>query len=123
MKTIQEHIKKQGKRFPIKITMGNVYFCFCLCVIIYALLTPFLTIVLKHYGNRCKAVITSTGTSWLHRYSRNDYQYEFNVENKYYTGNSLIEVGNEDKIGDTIDVLYFRYFPTFNRPVYFYKDE
>lgn len=107
----------------MKITIGNIYFSFCVCVMAYALSTPVLTALLRHYGKRCKAVITENETSWRHRYTTNDYQYEFMIGDKTYTGNSLIEVGNEERIGDSIEVLYFKHAPFFNRPTSFYEDE
>ena len=79
--------------------------------------------VLKHYGIKSKAVITDNESSLVHRYTTNSYLYEFRVGDRYYSGNSLIEVGNKDKIGDTIEILYFEHWPSFNRPIYFYKDE
>ena len=121
--------KRRGKKdahsktFPIKITIGEVYFYFCLCIIIYALLTPILTSMLKHQGARCKATITANESSWVHRWTSNNYLYEFNVGDKTYIGNSLIKVGNKEKIGDSIEVLYFEFMPSFNRPVSFYEDE
>ena len=121
--------KRRGKKdahsktFSIKITIGEVYFYFCLCIIIYALLTPILTSILKHQGARCKATITANESSWVHRWTSNNYLYEFNVGDKTYIGNSLIKVGNKEKIGDSIEVLYFEFMPSFNRPVSFYEDE
>ena len=49
--------------------------------------------------------------------------YEFNVGDKTYTGNSLIKVGNIELIGDSIEVLYFEFMPSFNRPLSFYEDD
>jgi len=115
--------KAHFKTFPIKISLEKVYFCFCLCVLIYALSTPILTVILKHHGNRCKGTITANESSLVHRWTSNNYLYEFSLGNKTYTGNSLIKVGNNDKIGDTITVLYFEFFPSFNRPVTFYEDK
>lgn len=123
MKKSRDRKKKCSKSFPIKITIGNIYLSFCVCVWIYVLSTPVLTAFLKHYGKRCKAVITENETSWRHRYTTNNYQYEFIVRDKTYTGNSLIEVGNEERIGDSIEVLYFKHAPFFNRPTSFYEDE
>ena len=123
MKKSSDRKKKCSKSFPIKITIGNIYFSFCVCVMAYALSTPVLTALLRHYGKRCKAVITENETSWRHRYTTNNYQYEFIVRDKTYTGNSLIEVGNEERIGDSIEVLYFKHAPFFNRPTSFYEDE
>lgn len=89
----------------------------------YALSTPVLTALLRHYGKRCKAVITENETSWRHRYTTNNYQYEFIVRDKTSCCNSLIEVGNKERVGDSIEVLYFKHAPFFNRPIYFYEDE
>lgn len=117
-------VKVHSKGFPIKITIGHVLFYFCLCIIVYALVvTPILTVILKHQGNRCKAIITANESSWVHRYTSNNYLYEFCVGDKTYTGNSLIKVGNKEKIEDTIEVLYFEFYPSFNRPIYFYEDD
>lgn len=41
----------------------------------------------------------------------------------YITGNSLIKVGNIELIGDSIEVLYFEFMPSFNRPLSFYEDD
>ena len=41
----------------------------------------------------------------------------------YKALNTLIKVGNKEKIGDSIEVLYFEFMPSFNRPVSFYEDE
>ena len=92
--------------------------CFDICFI-YSRFNSFL----KHYGKRCKAVITENGTSLFHRYTPNEYIYEFMIGDKTYTGNSLIEVGNKERVGDSIEVLYFKHAPFFNRPIYFYEDE
>lgn len=35
--------------------------------------------------------------------------YEFMIGDKTYTGNSLIEVGNKERVGDSIEVLYFKF--------------
>lgn len=120
----KRQIKAQSKMFPIKLTIGNVWFSFCVVVIMYALFSAFiLSPILKHYGIKSKAVITDIESSLVHRYTTNSYLYEFRVGDRYYSGNSLIEVGNKDKIGDTIEILYFEHWPSFNRPIYFYKDE
>ena len=115
--------KAHFKTFPIKMSLVKVYFCFCLCVLIYALSTPILTVILKHHGNRCKGTITANESSLVHRWTSNNYLYEFKVGDKTYTGNSLIKEGNNDKIGDTINVLYFEFMPSFNRPLSFYEDD
>ena len=122
---MKKSIRKKAhfKTFPIKMSVGQVYFSFCLCVLIYALSVPILTAVLKYHGSRCKAIITANESSLVHRWTSNNYIYEFSLKNKTYTGNSLIKVGNKDKIGDTVEVLYFEFIPSFNRPLSFYEDE
>lgn len=115
--------KAHFKTFPIKMSLVKVYFCFCLCVLIYALSTPILTVILKHHGNRCKGTITANESSLVHRWTSNNYLYEFKVGDKTYTGNSLIKVVDTELIGDSIEVLYFEFIPSFNRPVSFYEDD
>ena len=115
--------KAHFKTSPIKMSLAKVYFGFCLCVLIYALSTPILTVILKHHGNRCKGTITANESSLVHRWTSNNYQYEFKVGDKTYTGNSLIKVGNIELIGDSIEVLYFEFMPSFNRPLSFFEDD
>ncbi len=116
--------KVQSKSFSILAIIVKIYFYFCLCAIIYGLiLVPILTSILKHHGSRCEAIITSDESSLVHRWTSNNYLYEFNIGDKTYTGNSLIRVGNSDKIGDKIEILYFDFLPSFNRPIYFYEEE
>ncbi len=115
--------KAHFKTFPIKMSLVKVYFSFCLCVLIYALSTPILTVILKHHGSRCNGTITANESSLVHRWTSNNYLYEFKVGDKTYTGNSLIKVGDIESIGDSIEVLYFEFIPLFNRPVSFYEDD
>jgi hypothetical protein len=123
--TKKKHYRKSTRKiFPIKLTIGNVYFSICVVIILYAVISALiLTPILKHYGSQCKAVITDNESSLIHRYTTNCYLYEFSVGDETYTGNSLIEVGNKDKIGDTIGILYFQCWPSFNRPIYYYDNE
>ena len=56
------------------------YVLFCLGIIIYGLLlTPILNSILKHHGNKCKAIITVNESSLIHRYTSNNYLYELNL--------------------------------------------
>ena len=55
---------------------------------VYVILSPVFTTILKRYGKRSKAIITENATSWgYHRYGKNEYLYEFIVEDETYTGN------------------------------------
>ena len=115
---------KCSKPITIKEMIVMGYVLFCLGIIIYGLLlTPILNSILKHHGNKCKAIITVNESSLIHRYTSNNYLYEFSIGDKTYTGNSLIKVGNEENIGDTIEILYFKCMPFFNRPIYFWEDK
>ncbi len=38
----KRQIKAQSKMFPIKLTIGNVWFSFCVVVIMYALFSAFI---------------------------------------------------------------------------------
>ena len=74
--------KVQSKSFSILDVIAIVWFCMTLCVVVYALiLTPILTSVLKHHGSRCEAIITSNESSLVHRWTSNNYLYEFTIEN------------------------------------------
>lgn len=114
--------KAKSKSFSILNVIAKVLFYMALCVVIYALIIiPILTSVLKHHGIRCEAIITSGESAPFYtRYSTNDYLYEFTIDEKTYTGNSLIKVGNTYKIGDSIEILYFNKWPSFNRPISYY---
>lgn len=117
----KKDVRRKKMTFPIKITIGKVYLGVCLCILIYVFCTPVLTFLLKQYGRQCKGVIIYDTSSYLHRWTNNNYLYEFKVGNKVYTGNSLIKEGNKARIGDSIEVLYFPLLPKFNRPVVFFK--
>ena len=105
-----------------KITVANVYFTICVCVFIYALASPILSVVLEHCGEQTEAIITSNTSSWVHRWTESCYMYEFSLNEKFYTGNSLIKEGESDKIGTKIKIYYFKNFPSFNRPLSYYDD-
>lgn len=112
--------KKQNKTFSFSLLLGKVLFVFTICVLIYVVLTPFFNLLLLNYGARTNAVVTQNETSWRHRYTSNNYEYEFLVGGKMYTGNSLINVENKDRIGDSVVILYLPCFPYYNRPMSYF---
>ena len=73
-----------------KITAANVYFTICVCVLIYAIAIPVLAMILEHCGEQTEVIITSNTSTWLHRWTESCYMYEFSLNGKFYTGNSLI---------------------------------
>ena len=58
----------------------------------------------------------------LQDYTTNCYLYEFQVGDKTYDGNSLVEEGDYRKIGTRVQVLYLDWYPSFNRPTYYWDD-
>ena len=105
-----------------KITVANVYFTICVCVLFYTIAIPVLAMILEHCGEQTEAIITSNTSTWLHRWTESCYMYEFSLNGKFYTGNSLIKEGESDKIGTKIKIYYFKNFPSFNRPLSYYDD-
>ena len=91
MKKIKKK-KASKKKAPkdIKEIIGIIYFCICVVVFAYAIIgVPILTHILKKYGTKTEAVITSKTSTWLHRWSTSCYMYEFYVGDKAYDGNSI----------------------------------
>ena len=87
----------------VKETIGKIYFGICICVFAYAVIgVPILLGMLKKHGVKTEAVITPNTSSWVHRYTTNCYLYEFQVGDKTYDGNSLVEEGDYRKIGTRV---------------------
>ena len=99
--------QNRKKAFAVNITAANVYLTICVCVFIYALASPILSVVLEHSGEQTEAIITSNTSTWLHRWTESCYMYEFSLNGKFYTGNSLIKEGESDKIETKIKIYYF----------------
>ena len=117
--------KKAKKKKAPKDIAGIIYFCFLGSTLAYLFIGyPILLGLLKIYGTRTEAVITSNTSTWLHRWTTSCYLYEYHVNGKIYDGNSLIEEddANLSKIGTKVQVLYLDWFPSFNRPIYFWDD-
>ena len=95
----------------VKETIGKIYFGICICVFAYAVIgVPILLGMLKKHGVKTEAVITPNTSSWVHRYTTNCYLYEFQVGDKTYDGNSLVEEGDYRKIGTRVQVLYLDWY-------------
>ena len=114
---------KKKVSINIKDVIGIIYFFICVGLLDYCFIaTPILLSVLKKHGTKTEAVITPNTSSWLHRYTTNCYLYEFQVGDKTYDGNSLVEEGDYRKIGTRVQVLYLDWYPSFNRPTYYWDD-
>ena len=121
-KDIKRKNNKTSKGICSKIDAANVYFIICACVLIYTTAIPVLAMILEHCGEQTEAIITSNTSSQVHRWTESCYMYEFSLNGKFYTGNSLIKEGESDKIGTKIKIYYFKNFPSFNRPLSYYDD-
>lgn len=115
--------KKRGtKKKAPKDIIGIIYISVCLGLFAYLFIgTPILLSILKKYGTKTEAIITSS-TIGGPRYTTPNYVYEFYVGDKTYEGNSLVEERDESKIGTKIQILYLDWFPSFNRPIYYWDD-
>jgi hypothetical protein len=77
-------------------------------------------ILLQTHGTKTKAVVSSMVISSI-KYGHPKYLYVFQYEGKEYSGNSLIEEKDTYRVGDSIDVLFLDFWPTMNRPTYYYR--
>lgn len=72
-------------------------------------------ILLRSYGVTTQAVVTSTITESIRRSSRAYYLYEFEYDGKKYRGSSLIKEKEEDRIGDSVNVVFLEFLPNCSR--------
>jgi hypothetical protein len=71
---------------------------------------------LKQSGHCIKAIITNEFTRI--KYHKADYKYQFQIDGRVYTGNSLVT--DHHRIGEAICVVYLGLSPTINRPVSYF---
>ena len=89
-KVKKKKVSKKKAPKDIKEIIGRFYFCICVVIFAYAIIgVPILTHILKKYGTKTEAVITSKTSTWLHRWTTSCYMYEFYVGDKAYDGNSI----------------------------------
>ena len=77
-------------------------------------------ILRQTHGTKKKALVTSTVVYTKIR-SNPHYVYKFQYNGNVYEGNSLIEEKDVQRVGDSIDVLFWEFWPTMNRPTYYFK--
>ena len=112
----------QKKKWYNKITLGKIIVLAPFAFLFYCIIVvPIACQILKRNGTKTKAIITPytgeyyKGTKWyLH--------YHFYYGGKQYIGNSLIPQENKDVVGDSIDVLFFEFWPSFNCPVSYFEE-
>ena len=115
--------KKANNQKSLKEIIGIVYFSICIGVFAYAVINAtILSSIIKKYGTKTEAVITSNTSTWLHRWTTSCYMYVFYVDGETYEGNSMVEEDNTSKIGTKIQILYLDWLPWFNRPIYYWDD-
>jgi len=121
-KAKKKKASKKKTSMGIRDIIGIIIFSICLGLLAYTCIgIPILLRMLKTYGIKTEAVITST-TIGGHRYTKPNYIYEFYVGDKTYEGNSLVEERDSSKIGTKIQILYLDWLPWFNRPVYYWDN-
>ena len=79
--------------------------------------------LLKEYGCHTRAIITSKRSIHRGGGAKPAYIFEFWYNGTLYEGNSLVEVKNKERIGDTIEVVFLKFLPERNRPIYFGKEK
>ena len=107
----------------MKRSIGKALIIACVLYIIYAVIGTMVKVsFLKKNGKCIKGVLIPEMTSFTHRYTKASLVYEFTIEGKTYTGNSLEK--NTSKVGDSVCLVYLESFPSINRPLtYFDKGE
>ena len=107
----------------MKHSIGKVLIIASILYFIYAVLGTMIKISFLKRNSKCiKGVLIPEMTSFTHRYTNAYLVYEFTIDGKSYTGNSLEK--NTSKVGDSICVVYLESFPSINRPIkYFDKAE
>lgn len=75
--------------------------------------------LLRHYGLQTKAVIIDEKNTITNSFNnQHSYLYLFKIDGKIYKNNAA---DSTVKVGDSIEVIYDRYDPKINRPLYYIK--
>lgn len=107
--------KKKTKNYLQKLTVITV-----VGYLVYIIaLTHVANFLLRHFGTKGRAVFISE-TSRV-RYHKATLYYVFSHRNNQYTNNSLEE--DLSKVGDSIDIVYLKTFPSINRPVSYFEND
>ena len=115
--------KKNKKKFYIYLFL-LLLFCSPLgWILIIFIIAKGEEFLLKKYGCRTKAIVTSRTLINSRAVSTPHYVFEFFYDDKFYEGNSLIEVKNKERVGDTIEVVFLKFLPERNRPIYFWNEK
>ncbi len=117
----KKRAKSANESISLMDIIGRIYFVICIGFIAYVCIgIPILLHLLKTHGTRTSAVVTSQTSTWFQRWSTICYMYEFNVGGETYMGNSLFEERDSSKIGMKVQILYLDWYPSFNRPIYYW---
>ena len=79
---------------------------------------PVCLLLLKYNGIKTKGIINSHLSGGTGRYTTICNNYEFWYNGERYEGNSQIPE-NPNVVGDTIDIVFLDFWPSFNCPVSF----
>ena len=114
--------RKKKVSMDIMDMIGIIILSICLGLFAYTCIGfPILINMVKKYGVKTEAIITSTIVVGG-RLTTPNYIYEFYVGDKTYEGNSLVDERDSSKIGTKIQILYLDWLPWFNRPVYYWDN-
>ena len=111
---------KKSKSWSISNIIGATFGLVALLYLPYIIIgSEIMNFLIKRQGICIQGVIT---THTIHvRYSKPYYQYKIIVNGTEYLGSSLYT--DEDKVGDSICVLYFKSFPSNNKPINFFDPD
>ncbi len=87
----------------------------------FFIIYPVGLLLLKYNGIKTKGVINSHLSSGRGRYTTICNKYEFWYNGEKYEGNSQIPE-NPDVVGDSIDIVFLDFWPSFNRPVSYFEE-
>ena len=106
--------KTKGKITKEKITRGKIIFYICIVIVCYVFIRSFVEVqLLEHYGICKKGIITSKRIT--SRHSRPYLLYKFEYKGETYKGNSLTD--DENKIWDSICIVFLESYPSIHRPL------
>lgn len=101
----------------------KLIFCYFLpvgCVLALIAKTCIGLVLLQTIGTETKAVVIPVITYTKIR-SNPKYLYEFKYNGNEYNGNSLIKEEEHQRVGDTINIVFLEFWPSMNRPTYYFK--
>jgi hypothetical protein len=102
-----------------KLILGKIVFATCILLLLYGIVNVIIAnSILKRNGKCIKAVLYRETLSGK---THPSFGYNFSINGKTYSG--LIDENGSLEIGDTICVVYLKFFPRMNRPLNYFNNE